>query len=302
MSPRRSKDEEYALANDRLPARRNGPWAQDKLSFIDEYLPPALQATKKKRQRFYVDLFAGPGVNIDDDGKEWEGAALRALRTNAQSDPDIGFTHAMLVNLDSVADSALRQRVANYCTNGRCLVPHARIEFFNESANEVAHPIMHRVHEKAYAFVFADIEKPNQLPFETVRALKMHGHQSVDFCVLFPGDMALRRMLAYDRAALQPNIEALNRFLGTEAWMQLWEARKTEAQSPELYRGIQNLYMDQLRKLSWKHVVETRYVHRVGEAGLYKLLLASNSDAANNLAQWSAAKQRDRERGPELFD
>jgi three-Cys-motif partner protein len=301
VTPRRSRDEEYAIASDGLPARRNGPWARDKLSFIDEYLPPALQATKRKRQRFYVDLFSGPGINVDDDGTECDGAALRALTTHAQAAADVGFTHAVLINLDEVADAALRQRVENHCAGGRCLVPHAKVEFFNEDANKIVHAIMRQVHARAYAFVFADIEKPNQLPFETVRALKMHGHESVDFCVLFPGDMALRRMLPYGRDKLEPNAEALNRFLGTESWMNLWEARSSEAQSPALYRNIQNLYMEQLRSLSWKHVVETRYVRRVGKAGLYKLLLASNSDAAKSLAQWSAAKQRGRERGPDLF-
>jgi three-Cys-motif partner protein len=257
------------------------------LSFLDEYLPPALQATIRKKQVVYVDLFAGPGMNIDDTGKEFEGAALRALKTHAQANADRGFSHAFLVNLDQPADAALRERTENHCADGHCLVPLTEVNFLNEDANEVVHAIMRRIDVKAYVFVFADIEKPNQLPFDTVRALKLHGHSSVDFCVLFPDDMALRRMLPYAREKLRPNVPALNRFFGTETWLSLWERRKSEAQSPELYRALQELYGNQLRAQGWKHVVETRYVRREGEAGLYKLLLASNHDAAKRLASWS---------------
>jgi hypothetical protein len=84
---RRRRDEEYVVASDNLPARRNGAWARDKLSFLDEYLPPALQATIAKRQRYYLDLFAGPGLNVDDDGQEFEGAAIRRARVHRAFSP-----------------------------------------------------------------------------------------------------------------------------------------------------------------------------------------------------------------------
>lgn len=297
MSPR--DREEYAIASDELPARRNGAWARDKLSFLDQFLPPALQATKRKLERHYVDLFAGPGLNIDDEGNEFPGGAIRALKARAQADDSVGFTHAYLVNLDDKADAALRARVARSCDDGSCAVRPSAVQYFNEDANLLVHAIMRRIHTKAYAFVFADIEKPNQLPYETVRALKMHDHESVDFCVLFPGDMALNRMLPYDREKLEPNIPALNRFLGTEAWLELWERRKTQNQSPDLYRGIQQLYMDQLKKLGWSFVRETRYVRRRGDAGLYKLLLASAKKVGDNLALWSVEKEQTRD-GPIL--
>jgi three-Cys-motif partner protein len=301
MSARKA-EEEYAIAGDGLLARRNGAWARDKLSFLDEFLPPALQATIRKKQRYYVDLFAGPGKNVDDEGTEFEGAALRALKLHAQSNGDIGFTNAVLVNLDAAADAALKERVENHCADGHCLVPLVDVQFRNDDANEVVAAIMRGIHELAYVFVFADIEKPNQLPFDTVRVLKGRGHKSIDFCVLFPDDMALRRMLPYGREKLRPNIPALNRYLGTETWIDLWEARKSQAQSPDLYRAIQDLYADQLRSLGWQYVVETRYVRREGDAGLYKLLLASDSKVAEKFAKWSAQKERNRQQ-PELdFD
>src|SRR6185503_18513669 len=52
------------IAQDGLPARDSGRWGLTKLSFLDDYCPAALQATKRKLQRCYVDLFAGPGINV----------------------------------------------------------------------------------------------------------------------------------------------------------------------------------------------------------------------------------------------
>src|SRR4051812_34200965 len=98
--PRRPRSEEFVLSrDDRLIARRNGSWAREKLSFMEDYVPPALQATHGKfPRRYYVDLFAGPGVNVDDDGAEFPGAALRVLKSHATTRQDVGFTNAILVN------------------------------------------------------------------------------------------------------------------------------------------------------------------------------------------------------------
>ncbi|HYC51609.1 MAG TPA: three-Cys-motif partner protein TcmP [Gemmatimonadaceae bacterium] len=282
-----------------MPARRSGAWARDKLSFFDEFLPPALQATKDKVHRHYVDLFAGPGRNIDDEGAEFDGGAVRALKARAQSSPDVRFTHAHLVNLDRIAHDALRQRVDARCEDGSCAIPASAVQFDNDDANLLVGAIMRRIHKRAYAFIFADIEAPNQLPYDTVRALKFHGHESVDFCVLFPQGMALQRMLPMRRDKLAPTIEALNRYFGTDAWLELYDQRKTDAQSPELYRGIQKLYEDQLRKAGWMYAKEIRNVKRRGDAALYKILLATDKDVALRLASWSVEKERDR-KGPEL--
>lgn len=45
-------------------ARKNGEYAEEKLDFLDRFLPPALNMTASKPQRWYVDLFAGPGLSV----------------------------------------------------------------------------------------------------------------------------------------------------------------------------------------------------------------------------------------------
>lgn len=302
MSPRRPAHKAYTPARDGLVARVNGTWAKEKLSFLEEYMPPALQATKRFAERHYVDLFAGPGINVGENGREFDGGALRVVRATAQAEPEVGFTHATFVNVHGPSHDALEERLHNDCAGGRCVVPYASIRCVPGDANELVGEIMAGIPRNAYVFVFADIEAPTQLPFDTVRAIRAHGPRALDFCVLYPHAMALPRLLPYERGKLTPTVGAMTSFLGTERWLEAWTERITEADSPALQRRVQELYEEQLRSLDWEHVVEPRLVRRGGKAPLYKLLLASNHIAGKKLAEWSKGKQVARERGESLFD
>ncbi len=278
------------VAADGLPARRNGAWARDKLSFVDEFFPAALQATQAKRERWYVDLFAGPGRNVDDGGGEFDGAALRALRASAQHDRDTTFTHAVLVNRDVGHHAALRARVDGLASRGELRPARGAVEHAHADANQAVHRIMAGIHPRAYAFVLADIEAPKQLPWSTVAALKSHGHASVDLFVLFPLEMALNRMLSYRRATVDESAQVLTRFFGCEDWRPMVDQRVTDAQSPDLRRAVLDLYMRRLGGLGWAHVLVGRDVRRLGNAGLYKMIYASNHPAGRNLAEWTALR------------
>src|SRR6266853_1693808 len=101
------------MARDGLLARDSGPWGETKLSFLDHYCPAAIQATEKKLQRYYVDLFAGPGVNVvrGTAASEFEGSPLRILRYTGQQRQDLSFTHALFINAMPRDHQALKARV-----------------------------------------------------------------------------------------------------------------------------------------------------------------------------------------------
>lgn len=282
------------LASDRLPARDNGPWALDKLSFIDEFVPPALKATRRKKQRYYVDLFAGPGLNVNDEGggAEFEGSSLRALAATAYEEPDVFFTDAILVNKSQADHDALQERVRRYAATGAIHTPLSRIEMLRADANQVIHRTMRSIPLRAYAFIMADIEAPKQLPWSTVTAIKQYGHESVDFFLLFPLDMALRRMLSYRQETVEQSADVLTRFFGSDDWRELLQSRVTNAQSGQLARGLVDLYQSRMRALGWAHVLVVRDVKRVGDCGLYKMLYATNHDAGGRIAKWSADDPR----------
>jgi len=300
------ENESIVSSDDGLPARRNGIWGKEKLSFLDEFVPAALQATgggkKPKLQRWYVDLFAGPGRNVDPEtSEEFEGSAVRVLPMAAQSNARVHFTHAVLVNKNPDDQAALQERIRRLRSTNRCPIQPRNLQFLTDDANHVVHRIIRSIDTDAYALVFADITKPSHWPWASVRALKGHGHKSVDLYLLFPLGMALSRMMSYNDDTVEQSTAVLDRFFGTNEWRTLVDRRKTDAQSAELRRGILDLYMTRLRGLGWAHVLVARDIYRVGEASLYQMIYASNHPAGGRIAEWSASRPRIKKQ-PDLFE
>jgi three-Cys-motif partner protein len=145
------------------------------------------------------------------------------------------------------------------------------------------------VHPKAYALVVADITAPSQLPWSSIQRLKSQGHESVDLYMLFPLAMGLNRMLGYDVVTAA----ALDAFYGTEEWRPIYDARRTDRQSAEMRRQMLDLYIRRLRTVGrWKHAFEVRDVKRTGNAGLYRMLFASNDPAGERLGRWAVESHR----------
>lgn len=280
------------VASDGLPARRNGVWAKEKLSFIEEFGPPALKATERISQRYFVDLFAGPGKNIDPESREeFEGGALRALRMTAVNEARLYFTHAKLVNLDADHHAALRTRVARIHEKNELRTPLSHIEDLLADANQVVHRIMRSIHQRAYVFVFADTTAPRLLPWATIKALKQYEHRSVDLLMLFPLDMGLNRILPYAGDPPEPILDA---FFGCDDWRRIYAERVTSAQSAMMRKRLLELYMNRMRDLGWRFVRPTRDIKRTGDVRLYNMIYATNHEAGDRIASWSARRQRGR--------
>lgn len=274
MSPR------HPLASDGLRARKNGSYARVKLEFLDRYLPFALNATKKKRRRVYLDLFAGPGINIDV-ADEFPSGALRAL---SASGPGSGtsFTDAVLVNLDAADHRALSERVEGICTGGQSRVSMDRIQLVNGDANESLPAILEGFHPKDYLMVFADIEAPKQLPFVTLEALRAE-HTSVDLYVLFPLDMAVTRLVAYNPRRRREWGPVLDSFFGTNAWTEIAdELRTNPGRRAELGRQLTGLYCRQLGTL-WEEAGVVADVYLRKRQRLYQMVFASSHIAAGRI-------------------
>jgi three-Cys-motif partner protein len=60
--------------------RNVGEWTKDKLKILTSYLPAYLTATTSTLERFYIDGFAGPGLNrLASTGELVDGSPLIAL-------------------------------------------------------------------------------------------------------------------------------------------------------------------------------------------------------------------------------
>jgi three-Cys-motif partner protein len=286
------------FAKDGLVARPNRPWALPKLAFLDYYAPIALTITEKFRERHYVDLFAGPGQNVDYKRPvdEWEGSPIRMLATTGEHRPTLSFTHATLVNLDPQHVAALEARVERLYAQGRGRVPRVNVRILEGDANKLLPEILQAISRTAYVFVFADITKPAHWPYTSLQQLRSHGHRSLDLYMLLPINMALLRMAPYRFPRMFES--ALTAFYGTDAWHPIVaKYRQTEAQSPRLRSGLVDLYLDRLRSLGWTHA-DCVARGRLGSGPcLYEMILATAADVGKKVGQWGKRHASEVERG-----
>lgn len=273
--------------------RINGRYALKKMTFFDNYLPPAFDVAAKKVTRHYVDLFAGPGIWADNRGKQYLGSPLKVLEISGEAGPK-GYTHATFVNKNRKDHAALLARVDQMVAEGRTNIPRHQIKLVWGDANHVVRSIMGDIHPKSWVFVYADIERPNHWPFKTVRALLDQGHNSVDLYMLFPLWMGLERLIGYT----VEHPDAVTRFFGTEEWKSIRDRRLTSSklQRDRFVRELQELYALQLRELGWSRIHTQRVIGDRGKRKLYQMLFATKHPVASVLADWevmNASPQRD---------
>ncbi len=297
-SPQMTKRPDIPAPDDGLPARDSGPWSRTKLKFIDDFLPPALTVTHRFPQRHVIDLFAGPGRNIDRATREvFDGSPLRALRAKSTMTPPCGFTNATFVTHTLAHQEALTQRIDALYARESILVPRANIALPRGAAGDLIGDVMGGIPRRAYVFAFADIENPSHWPWTAVQRLK-EGHDSVDFYMLFPIDMGLVRLAGYNKADRNRWSEILNRFFGCDDWDGIADRlRTTDGQAPAFRRALVDLYLDRLRTL-WLHAESVLGVVRLGDQTLYEMLFASKEPVANAIvASVKRAMRADQRKG-----
>jgi len=277
------------IASDGLRARENGEWAVTKLQFLDSFGPTAIDATRKKRRRVFVDLFAGPGMSIDPrTGKEFPASSLRVLQMAGVQHPDLAFTDAVLVNLNQLDHRALEARVDRLVASGASRIPRDRISVIRSDANGVLDALLAGFHKLDYLWAFADLEAPRQFPFSTVETLRSRGHESVDLYALFPLQMGILRLTPYRRGELDQYAPILTAFFGTDEWRGIVERRTTSDQERinACRRELEDLYIQQLRR-HWNFVERVCEVRMTGRRGLYRMLFATDHEAGRKIAQWA---------------
>lgn len=268
------------IAQDGLVAREGGAYALLKHGWMEAYLSAALNATKTKIDRAYVDLFAGPGIAIDKhSNEETPAGALRALTaTGGGSNVGSAFTEAHFVNLDPRHHAALQQRVSGA---SECRIPREHIHHWNGDANQMVTTVMQAIPQRGYAFVFADPETAGQLPWSTVSKLTAQDHRSVDLYLLFPWGMDVRRNL-------ENNPDTMDAFFGTQEWRSIDAAFPTDAFRVERATALRNHYLDRLRT-RWSFAFDPVKVNLRGDQNLYYMLFATNNPAGQRIAEGVSA-------------
>jgi three-Cys-motif partner protein len=276
---------EYVLASDGILARKQGRYAEQKLGFIDRYLPAALSATRRKADRVFLDMFAGPGLNCDDEGYEFDGSPLRAMRATTAQGERQTLTRYIGCNIVPEEHEALQARVTRLRASGQCAVED--VSLFLGDANLLLPRILSSVPEHAWICAFLDIEGPSQLPWSSLSELRRR-HGSVDLYLLFPLEMGWNRLAAEWRE--HPDL--FTRAFGCEEWRPAMEGWETSGLGYRARRMLLELYLRRLRAL-WRHVEMVKAVRLTGDRLLYRMIFATNHPAGVSISAWAQKRGDD---------
>jgi three-Cys-motif partner protein len=260
--------------DDGLAIRDAGPWVRDKLGILRKYMPAFGMACRNKAPEwFYVEGFAGPGVNrIRTTGEFVWGSSMLALQTEP------AFAACLLVDLDEGSIRALQARSEPFG-------PRAVIR--RGDCNEILLPLMRdRVHRLAPCLSVMDPEGPH-LAWETVVEIaefKQGSRFKVEQLILLPTggfirELPLRKLLA------NWGERDLRKVFGGDAWMPIYERRfGEEITGAEARSQYVDLYLSQLRDLGYA-TVYAREVRTQGTEGLvlYYLVFTTDNPAGRDI-------------------
>ena len=244
------------FANDKLLARRSGPWAKDKLYYVHRYQTIFATGMKNKwPHRTYLDLMAGPGIcRIEDSGEEFDGSALLSLKAD--------FTKRIFVEKDPAAAAALEQRTSD---QNRDVIPG--------DANSFG--IINRMRdatEGTLGLAFVDNEGLD-IPFATLA--KLIEGRSIDLLITVM--LADIRRNVQDAIGGGPHRARFDAFMGGPDWLSaVRPLLETNARATEMADAFIAEYFKQFAKLGHRHADQINYEMRNStNATQYRLALVS---------------------------
>lgn len=245
-------------ASDGLPAIDIGAWAENKHYYLNRYCDMfAVGTSKKWSQRYYIDLFSGPGIGINrETGQESSGSPIIAL-----AHP---FTNFVFVEANPENLEALKVRTEPLL-DGR----HA--EYILGDANAIISDIVRNVQRDSLSLVFAD-PYTIQLKMRTIQWFS--DHFRADLLIHFPYGTFLQRVIPQTQTEMtEGKLTELNEFFGGIEWQEL----RGHKPNPRVYL---DLYEAKLRELGYLIGDNYPRMANIKNATLYYLVLASKNALA----------------------
>jgi three-Cys-motif partner protein len=257
----------YLPAVDGLPARVSGTWAEEKLVYLDKYMDIFNTGMKGRWQnRVYLDVMAGSGRCVTEEGREFSGSPLLALDTKTP------FSKVVLVEESSELEAALKARVATHSRRGT-------VEILRGDCNDkaVIAALRSFVATDALALAFVDMLGLD-VRLETLAQLT--GHRRIDLVITFQiGD--INRNVGN---ALKNPVEGrrFDEFFGTGEWRTRVQAHRAgDMPFQVLATAFTEFYEERLKTLGYQHVARSLDVMKNSKnVHLYRLLLASRHPRA----------------------
>ena len=245
--------DQLAPARDGLVGRLSGPWAAEKLHYVEHYQAIFAKGMKGKWGSIgYVDMMAGPGRCIDRQTREeYDGSPVRSL-----SSP---FTNRAFVELDPICAEALRARVDDPSSviEGNC----------NDPA--VIAAVRGRIPANALTLVFIDNLGLN-CTFDTIAALTVNRRMDLMLTVMTND---------FQRNARSGRVEddaRFTAFFGSDEWKTVVAGA---TRTSDVAADLLDHYGERLKTLNYPFICPARRVMKNSkQSGLYRLLLATRHE------------------------
>ncbi|MEZ4632561.1 MAG: three-Cys-motif partner protein TcmP [Deinococcales bacterium] len=232
-------------------------WTVDKLDFLEAYIPQFQLATKSALNTYYVDGFAGEGIN-QIELQQRNGSPLIALNT------DKPFSGYYFIEKKKRAYQALEERIQRH--------PLAeRVTLYNDDFNHITGEILPKIPSRAPTFFFLD---PEGLELEWNSVVQISKRTKADIFVLVSASGVTRNI------DLNTTHETITRFFGDVAWKD--ELTKFEKglfpPQTKKFEVFTNLYVQRLNLLGFQHVDHFLIAKNSKNASLHALIFAIKSD------------------------
>lgn len=216
-------------------------WTRNKLEILAGYLPAFNTASKRSRERLYIDLMAGEPVNREKGtGEDFDGSARLAL---AAFPP---FTHLAFCEMPdkaAILDADLRSRFPGRCFKvypGDC----------NETIDQVLADLA--PWRRVPTFVFADQQAAEVRWTTLVKvAAFREGRWKAELWILVSPAMIAKGVAGTNGAAFAGRVDAL---YGSSDWRRIQSAREQGLISADDYRD------EMVNLLRWRLENELGYL------------------------------------------
>jgi len=245
-----------------------------KLEYIKKYIEAYLSATKKLKEKYYIDAFAGSGkcllcndkckssggkrCYICGRGEVVNGSVFISLKCKNI------FNKYLFIDKDKKCVEEIKKLILKDTDIGEEV--KKRIEIKQGDSNLLLDDEFSKsIDYYTGCLILLDPEGP-ELSWNIIKSLSVI--KKLDLLILYPYDMALVRMMN------KKYKERINNFYGSTEW-QIIRNKKI---SPQMKKEeILNLYIGSLRKIGFEYVVyrQIQRGYRTGKS-LYHLILATH--------------------------
>lgn len=272
---------------DGLPMRLTGSWTVEKLDYLKRYIDMFITSMRTSKQKWralnYIDLFAGPGKCILDNGGVHLGSPLLAMTARKP------FSRYFFVDRARSNLEALRQRTAEKKSAQRC--------FFCGDSNAIVGDIVAQIQridstydQGAWSCLNLAFLDPDGLGLEWATVAKLTEVRT-DLIIHY-SQMGLERNMPIE--VEKPEETTIDRFFGSRDWRKIYCEWRDKT---GLHRQLLDHYKQNLKKLGYveiegdEEVWNEPLMRNTKNAPLYRLLFASRHPLGEKF--WRTVSQRD---------